>query len=135
LRESIACDDVAVIGAGDHRALITDALVTAAGAIVVLDARDVAQGSPLPRPPALLQYEIDTHLVDLTRNAGWDASDARLHSRVRRPFDMLERPLSRPRCDSRVTSGAPAFTWRKDRRARSRCCAPSWRARRSIGLD
>jgi len=63
LRESIDCD-IAIIGAGITAALVADALIATGQRIVVLDARDVAQGST-SASTALLQYEIDTHLVEL----------------------------------------------------------------------
>src|SRR3954471_16046135 len=58
--------DIAVIGAGITGALVADALVRTGRRIVMLDARDVALGSSAATT-ALLQYEIDTHLVDLTQ--------------------------------------------------------------------
>jgi glycine/D-amino acid oxidase-like deaminating enzyme len=61
--------DIAVIGAGITGALVADSLVATGGRIVVLDARDVAQGSTAATT-ALLQYEIDTHLTDLARQLG-----------------------------------------------------------------
>ncbi|HYJ41948.1 MAG TPA: FAD-dependent oxidoreductase [Steroidobacteraceae bacterium] len=63
LTESIDCD-IAIIGAGITAALTADALIATGKRIVVLDSRDVAQGST-SASTALLQYEIDTHLTDL----------------------------------------------------------------------
>ena len=63
LRGSIDCD-IAIIGAGITAALVADALIATGQRIVVLDARDIAQGST-SASTALLQYEIDTHLVEL----------------------------------------------------------------------
>jgi len=63
LQQSIDCD-IAIIGAGITAALVADALIATGKRIVVLDSRDVAQGST-SASTALLQYEIDTHLVDL----------------------------------------------------------------------
>lgn len=68
LREDISCD-VAVIGAGITGALITDELVRHDYDVVVLDEREVGWGST-SASTALLQYEIDTHLVDLARRHG-----------------------------------------------------------------
>ena len=68
LREDATCD-VAVIGAGITGALITDELVRHDYDVVVLDERDVGWGST-SASTALLQYEIDTHLVDLARRHG-----------------------------------------------------------------
>jgi glycine/D-amino acid oxidase-like deaminating enzyme len=70
LDESISCD-IAVVGAGITAALVTDALITTGRTIVVLDSREVALGSTAAST-ALLQYEIDTHLVDLVPKLGAD---------------------------------------------------------------
>ena len=66
--ESIDCD-IAIIGAGITAALVADALIATGKRIVVLDSRDVAQGST-SASTALLQYEIDTHLTDLVQLLG-----------------------------------------------------------------
>ncbi|HEU4780247.1 MAG TPA: FAD-dependent oxidoreductase, partial [Steroidobacteraceae bacterium] len=68
LTESIECD-IAIVGAGITAALVTDSLISTGKRIVVLDARDVGQGSTAAST-ALLQYEIDTHLVDLVETLG-----------------------------------------------------------------
>ena len=68
LRRDLRCD-VAVLGAGISGALITHRLVCAGFHVVVLEKRDVAGGST-SASTALLQYEIDTHLVDLARRIG-----------------------------------------------------------------
>jgi len=61
--------DVAVLGAGISGALIAQRLARAGFEVLVIDKRDVACGSTCAST-ALLQYEIDTHLVDLTRRIG-----------------------------------------------------------------
>src|SRR6186713_2373236 len=68
LTESTRCD-VAIIGAGITGALVADALVATGRRVIVLDAHEPAQGSTAAST-ALLQYEIDTHLVDLVRLVG-----------------------------------------------------------------
>jgi glycine/D-amino acid oxidase-like deaminating enzyme len=68
LTKSLDCD-VVVVGAGITGALIADGLVGRGARVVVLDARDVASGSTAAST-ALLQYEIDTHLVDLVEQIG-----------------------------------------------------------------
>ncbi len=70
LTESRRCD-VAIVGAGITGALVADALVATGQRIVVLDAGEPGQGSTAAST-ALLQYEIDTHLVDLVRMVGAD---------------------------------------------------------------
>ena len=68
LQEDLRCD-VVVIGAGITGALIADALATHGHDVVVLDQRDAAWGST-SASTALLQYEIDTHMVDLAKSYG-----------------------------------------------------------------
>ncbi|MEP6940390.1 MAG: FAD-dependent oxidoreductase [Rudaea sp.] len=68
LRTDLSCD-VAVVGAGITGALIARALANAGLDVVVLDKRDVGWGSTAAST-ALLQYEIDTELVDLARTQG-----------------------------------------------------------------
>lgn len=66
LEADLRCD-VVVIGAGITGALIADELAGHGFDVVVLDQRDVGWGSTAAST-ALLQYEIDTHAVDLARH-------------------------------------------------------------------
>lgn len=68
LQEDLRCD-VVVIGAGITGALIADELANHGHDVVVLDQRDAAWGST-SASTALLQYEIDTHMVDLAETYG-----------------------------------------------------------------
>jgi len=87
LAESIDCD-IAIIGAGITSALVADALIATGKRIVVLDSRDIAQGSTAAST-ALLQYEIDTHLVELTGMLGADAA-MRAYLACAASFSLLE---------------------------------------------
>jgi glycine/D-amino acid oxidase-like deaminating enzyme len=87
LHESIDCD-IAIIGAGITAALVADALIETGKRIVVLDSRDIAQGST-SASTALLQYEIDTHLIDLTRMLGAERA-MRAYLACARSFTLLE---------------------------------------------
>jgi glycine/D-amino acid oxidase-like deaminating enzyme len=87
LQESIDCD-IAIIGAGITGALVADALVETGKRIVVLDSRDIAQGST-SASTALLQYEIDTHLIDLTRMLGAERA-MRAYLACVQSFTLLE---------------------------------------------
>ena len=87
LTESIHCD-IAIVGAGITAALVADALISTGKRIVVLDARDVAQGSTAAST-ALLQYEIDTHLVDLVKILGATPA-TRAYRACAASFTMLE---------------------------------------------
>lgn len=68
LQADLDCD-VAVVGGGITGALIADELAAHGHAVAVLERRDLGWGSTCAST-ALLQYEIDTHLVDLARRHG-----------------------------------------------------------------
>jgi glycine/D-amino acid oxidase-like deaminating enzyme len=61
--------DVLVMGAGITGAVIADALATAGMKVAVVDKRGLAGGSTVAST-ALVQYEIDTPLIRLTRKIG-----------------------------------------------------------------
>ena len=88
LTQSLKCD-IAIIGSGITGALIADALVATGQRIVMLDARDLAFGSTAATT-ALLQYEIDTHLTDLTRLVGAERAVRAYHA-CASSFELLER--------------------------------------------
>lgn len=68
LKRDLACE-VAIIGGGITGALVADSLCEAGIDCVLLDKREVGWGST-SASTALLQYEADTHLVDLIRLVG-----------------------------------------------------------------
>lgn len=70
LQSDLRCD-VAVIGGGITGALIADQLATNHFDVAVIEERDIGWGSSAAST-ALLQYEIDTHLVDLAKQYGED---------------------------------------------------------------
>jgi len=72
LRTDLHCD-VAVIGAGITGAIIAHELADAGFDVAVFEQRDVGWGSSAAST-ALLQYEIDTHLTDLSRQHGEEAA-------------------------------------------------------------
>ncbi|TDR41549.1 glycine/D-amino acid oxidase-like deaminating enzyme [Tahibacter aquaticus] len=89
--------DIAIVGAGITGALIAQEFTTHGYAVVVLDERDVAWGSTAAST-ALLQYEIDTHLVDLAKRYG--EADAVLAYRA--CADVIEPLLAQARRLGRV---------------------------------
>ncbi len=96
LQENVTCD-VAVIGAGISGALVAWHLAKTGCSVVVLDRRDVAQGST-SGSTSLLQYEIDEPLHQLMKRYGWeDASHA--YHRCREAIDGVERLARRLRID------------------------------------
>jgi glycine/D-amino acid oxidase-like deaminating enzyme len=68
LQQSMNCD-VAIIGGGITGSLVAYCLAEAGIEAVVLEKRDIGQGST-SASTALLQYEIDTHLIDLKEKVG-----------------------------------------------------------------
>ena len=70
LREDVRCD-VVVLGAGITGALIANELATHGFDVAVIEQRDVGWGSS-SASTALLQYEIDVHMVDLAKQFGED---------------------------------------------------------------
>src|SRR5690606_2303054 len=68
LAADLRCD-VAIVGGGITGALVADAFSRAGHQVAVLEQRDIGWGSSAVST-ALLQYEIDTHLVDLARRYG-----------------------------------------------------------------
>jgi glycine/D-amino acid oxidase-like deaminating enzyme len=88
LRHDVRCD-VVVLGAGISGALIAHRLTRAGWKVIVIDKRDVGCGST-SASTALLQYEIDRHLVDLERRLG--RRDARQAYRAcYRSIDTIEK--------------------------------------------
>lgn len=84
--------DIAILGAGITGALISEALTADGHEVVVLDEREVGTGST-SASTALLQYEIDTHLVDLTAMHG--EQHARMAYRAcYESIDLLEERIS-----------------------------------------
>ena len=63
--------DVAIIGGGITGALIADELAAHGHDVAVVDQRDIGWGST-SASTALLQYEIDTHMVELAKQYGED---------------------------------------------------------------
>ena len=68
LQSDLDCE-IAVLGGGITGALIADEMQRAGFDVAVLEQRDIAWGSTAAST-ALLQYEIDTHLIDLARRYG-----------------------------------------------------------------
>jgi glycine/D-amino acid oxidase-like deaminating enzyme len=72
LRDDLRCD-VTVVGGGITGALVADELARHGHEVVVVEQRDIGWGSTAAST-ALLQYEIDTHMVDLAKRYGEDAA-------------------------------------------------------------
>lgn len=72
LQRDLRCD-VAVLGGGISGALIADELLRHGHEVVIIDRRDIGWGSTAAST-ALLQYEIDTPMVDLAKRHGEGAA-------------------------------------------------------------
>ncbi len=72
LQGNLHCD-VLVVGGGISGALIADELSAHGHEVAVIEQRDIGWGSTAAST-ALLQYEIDTHLVDLAQRYGENAA-------------------------------------------------------------
>ena len=84
--------DIAILGAGITGSLIGEALTADGHEVILLDERDVATGST-SASTALLQYEIDTHLVDLIARHGEE--QARMAYRAcYESIDLLEERIA-----------------------------------------
>ena len=83
-----ACD-IVVLGAGISGALIAEALTADGHDVIVIDARDVGHGST-SASTALLQYEVDTHLIDLIKLHG-QANAENAYRACHESIDILEK--------------------------------------------
>jgi glycine/D-amino acid oxidase-like deaminating enzyme len=83
--------DVLVIGAGITGAMVAQALVVSGLRVVIADKRGPAKGSTTAST-ALVQYEIDTPLVTLSRKIGWGEA-VRAWRRSRLALDALAATL------------------------------------------
>ena len=72
LERDLRCD-VLVVGGGITGALTADEFARHGHDVVVVEQRDIAWGSSAAST-GLLQYEIDTHMVDLARQYGEDVA-------------------------------------------------------------
>jgi len=72
LREDVRCD-VVVVGGGITGALVAGEFARHGHEVVVVEQRDIGWGSTAAST-ALLQYEIDTHMVDLAKRYGEGAA-------------------------------------------------------------
>ena len=87
LQEDLRCD-VAIIGGGITGALIADELANHGHDIALIEQRDVGWGSS-SASTALLQYEIDTHMVDLAKRYG-EADAALAYVQCAESIGMLQ---------------------------------------------
>jgi len=129
LQADLRCE-VAVIGAGITGAIIADALAEGGHDVAVFEQRDVGWGSSAAST-ALLQYEIDTHLSDLSRQYG-EAPAAAAYRACEDAIGQL-RDLAREVRD--VDFGMSDSVYFASHRWHVRRLRAEFAARRRAGLD
>lgn len=130
LRRDRRCD-VAVIGGGITGALVAHCFAREGIHVVLLEAREVARGSTAAST-ALIQYEIDTHLVDLIERFGAERAvrSYRLCLDAVRGIESLA-ASGADGCGWRATRSLYLASRRRDRRTLER----EWLARRAAGIE
>ncbi|UYB54197.1 FAD-binding oxidoreductase [Xanthomonas sp. AM6] len=129
LRSDLRCD-VAVVGGGITAALIADELLAHGHDVAVLEQRDIGWGSTAAST-ALLQYEIDTHMLDLAKRYGEDAA-ALAYTSCAQALERL-RSLVRPLRD--VDFGRNDSLYYASRRRHVRVLQRELELRARHGLD
>lgn len=122
---------VAVLGAGITGALVAHHLVEAGIDTIVLDKRDVASGSTAAST-ALLQYEIDTTLADLSDLRGADRA-ARAYLACRDAIDKLGHLAAR--LPDRIGFERKKSLYLGSRKRDRKTLRIEWEMRRAIGLE
>lgn len=123
--------DIVVIGGGISGALVAYTLVQAGLDVTVIERRDIAAGST-SASTALIQYEIDTPLVDLTEMIG-RANAERSYQLCREAIDKIEALANKvaPNCDFSRKKSLQIASRRRDMKALER----EYQARRAMGLE
>jgi glycine/D-amino acid oxidase-like deaminating enzyme len=130
LHEDRRCD-VAVIGGGITGALVSHRFAREGISTVLLEADEIARGSTAATT-ALIQYEIDTHLIDLIDRVGADHAvrSYRVCLDAVRGIGDLAR-AGDDDCAWRSTKSLYLASRRRDRAVLER----EWLARRSAGIE
>ena len=123
--------EVVVIGAGITGALVADALCADGRDVMVLDRRQPGLGST-SASTALLQYEIDRHLTDLTEEVGRERAEA-AYLACRHGLASLRR-LCRE-LDADIGLHARPSVYLASRRDRIPALRAEARARQRLGLS
>jgi glycine/D-amino acid oxidase-like deaminating enzyme len=130
LRQDLKCD-VVVMGAGITGAFIAHYLAKEGLDIVVVDKRDVCAGSTSANT-ALLQYEVDTSLVELTKRIG--RPDAEQVYRVcYDSITAIERLVTTE--NLRCVYQPRKSVYLASRRSDAALMRKEWRARRAAGIE
>lgn len=123
--------EVVVIGAGVTGALVAQALCDEGRDVIALDRRQPGLGSTAAST-AILQYEIDTHLVDLVDDVGRERAEA-AYLACRHGLAVLRRLCRALDCD--VGLHARPSVYLASRRDRVPALRAEARARQRLGLS
>ncbi|MBC7783049.1 MAG: FAD-binding oxidoreductase [Burkholderiales bacterium] len=123
--------DVIIIGAGVSGAMLACRLADVGVEAVVVDRRGVAEGST-PASTALIQYEIDTTLIDLSKMHGLDSAQ-RAYRASYEALDELTDLVAQHDIDCGLHRTGSVFLARRDKDAAG--FAEEAAARRAIGID
>ncbi|HQX48313.1 MAG TPA: FAD-dependent oxidoreductase [Planctomycetaceae bacterium] len=130
LRNDASCE-VVVVGAGITGALVAQRLASDGHGVIVIDRRDICTGST-SASTALLQYEIDIPLVELTDIIGREKAE--LAYRIsHESIDDLTKLVLSINADCGLQRKTSIYL--ADDRKSAKLLADEARARRSIGLD
>ena len=113
LADDTRCE-LLVIGAGITGALFADRFARDGLDVVVLDQRDAGWGSTAAST-ALLQYEIDTHMVDLAKRYG-EASAVAAYRACLEAVEVVRRRAARLRVEQRRADSLYLASSRRDAR-------------------
>jgi glycine/D-amino acid oxidase-like deaminating enzyme len=130
LENSIRCD-VLIVGSGISGALIAYHLAERGLDVVVVDRRNIASGST-PASTALVQYDIDTPLVELRQKLGRKHADA-AYKRSRKAVSDLAALITRLGLDCGLASRSSLFLAKSEKDLP--LLKAETRARREIGLE
>jgi glycine/D-amino acid oxidase-like deaminating enzyme len=130
LSRSIRCD-VLIAGTGISGALIAYHLAERGLDVVVVDRRDIASGST-PASTALLQYDIDTPLVELRHKLGRKRADA-AYKWSRKAVSDMAALIKRLGLDCELTRRSSLFLAHSEKDVP--LLKSETRARREIGLE
>lgn len=122
--------DVAILGAGISGAMMAERLSREGLNVVVLDKREAASGST-SASTALLQYEIDTPLTELTRMIG-QADAERAYQLCHASIDAIETLVARVGTD-RVFQRKRSV-WLASKQSHARMLAEEVKAREALGI-
>lgn len=130
LGSSQTCD-VLVLGCGITGALVAEALTSDGHDVVMLDARDVGRGST-SASTAMLQYEVDTHLIELIDMHGRQQAELAYRA-CHESIDLLDGLISSLGIECGFTRKESVYLASRSRDVSvlKRECA----ARRAIGIE